>query len=140
MSAPLTTFAGGTNWKQVSCGGYHTAAIKTDGTLWIWGWNAEGQLGVNNNTTIGTPVSTFAGGTNWKQVACGRLYTAAIKTDGTLWVWGKNYEGQLGNNTMDTSNTPITTFVGGTNWKQVACGDAHTAAVFSGTTPDLPIS
>ena len=82
----LQTFAGGTNWKQVSGGnGFsnsHTAAIKTDGTLWTWGYNAFGQLGVNDTTTRTTPVTTSAGGTNWKQVACGGEYTTAV-TSGT---------------------------------------------------------
>ena len=128
---PVTTFAGGSNWKQIACGSYHTAAIKTDGTLWTWGSNGSGQLGDNTTTNRNTPVTTFVGGNNWKQVAGGSQHTAAIKTDGTLWVWGSNSRGQIGNNTFYTSNTrtPVTTFAGGTNWKQVVCGDNHTAAV-----------
>ena len=127
---PVTTFAGGTNWKQVSCGSNYTAAIKTDGTLWTWGANSFGQLGTNTTTRSNTPVTTFAGGTNWKQVSCGSNYTASIKTDGTLWVWGRNNSGQLGiNNTTSPICTPVTTFAGGTNWKQVACGGYSTAAI-----------
>jgi alpha-tubulin suppressor-like RCC1 family protein len=126
---PVTTFAGGTNWKQVSCGGFHTAAIKTDGTLWTWGFNFNGQLGNNTSTfSVITPVTTFSGGTNWKQVSCGG-HTAAIKTDGTLWTWGVNSSGQLGDNTTTQRLTPVTTFAGGTNWKQVSCGREHTAAI-----------
>jgi alpha-tubulin suppressor-like RCC1 family protein len=126
---PITTFAGGTNWKQVAGGYGHTAAIKTDGTLWTWGSNIDGQLGDNTAVNRSTPVTTFAGGTNWKQVACGSDYTAAIKTDGTLWTWGSNFAEQLGVNTTTKRNTPVTTFAGGTNWKQVDCGGAHTAAI-----------
>ena len=129
-STPVTTFAGGTNWKQVAGGGdSHTAAIKTDGTLWTWGWNLFGQLGDNTTTSRNTPVTTFAGGTNWKQISGGDLHTSAIKTDGTLWTWGRNLSGQLGDNTTTQRNTPVTTFVGGTNWKQVSGGDSHTAAI-----------
>ena len=131
-TTPVTTFAGGTNWKQVSCAYACMAAIKTDGTLWTWGRNSEGQLGINNTTTpICTPVTTFAGGTNWKQVSTsnGNSHTAAIKTDGTLWTWGRNNNGQLGDNTTITRTTPVTTFAGGTNWKQVSAGDGATAAV-----------
>jgi alpha-tubulin suppressor-like RCC1 family protein len=126
---PVTTFAGGTNWKQVSCGGYHTAAIKTDGTLWVWGRNNRGQLGKSGGGTASTPVTTFAGGNNWKQVASGYEHIAAIKTDGTLWTWGYNPGGQLGDNSITSKNTPVTTFAGGNNWKQVACGRRHTAAI-----------
>jgi alpha-tubulin suppressor-like RCC1 family protein len=132
ICTPITTFAGGNNWKQSSSGnsGGATAAIKTDGTLWIWGNISNGQLG-NNNATIAicTPVTTFAGGTNWKQVSCGNGHVAAIKTDGTLWTWGSNSSGELGtNNTIDRS-TPVTTFAGGTDWKQVSCGANHIAAI-----------
>jgi alpha-tubulin suppressor-like RCC1 family protein len=130
VSTPVTTFAGGTNWKQVSTGGYHTAAIKTDGTLWTWGLGTAGRLG--NGATAGsidTPITTFAGGTNWKQVSSGSSHTAAIKTDGTLWAWGRGNEGQLGDYTTLNRSTPVTTFTGGTNWKQVSCGVDHTAAI-----------
>jgi alpha-tubulin suppressor-like RCC1 family protein len=128
-STPVTTFAGGTNWKQVAGGEIHTAAIKTDGTLWTWGWNGYGALGNNAITFRSTPVTTFAGGTTWKQVTCGRRHTAAIKTDGTLWTWGYNLSGQLGDNTATQKITPVTTFAGGTNWKQVSGGNSHTAAI-----------
>ena len=130
ICTPVTTFAGGTNWKQVACGDNHTAAIKTDGTLWAWG--AGGSVvpvGNNLQFSIYTPVTTFAGGTNWKQVACAGSNTAAIKTDGTLWTWGSNSNGQLGDNTTVNRSTPVTTFAGGTNWKQVSGGTYHTAAI-----------
>jgi alpha-tubulin suppressor-like RCC1 family protein len=128
-STPVTTFSGGTNWKQVSAGNIFTAAIKTDGTLWTWGQGSFGKLGRNTTTNRSTPVTTFAGGTNWKQVACGNHHTVAIKTDGTLWTWGYNGYGGLGDNTTTQRNTPVTTFAGGTNWKQVSCGNFHTAAI-----------
>jgi alpha-tubulin suppressor-like RCC1 family protein len=129
VCTPITTFGGGTNWKQCSSGGYSTAAIKTDGTLWVWGAGSSGELG-NNVTTSGasnrcTPVTTFVGGTNWKQVSCGTQFMAAVKTDGTLWTWGNNAHGTLGINLLGTASnrcTPVTTFIGGTNWKQVSCG------------------
>ena len=128
-STPVTTFAGGTNWKQVSTGYRHCAAIKTDGTLWTWGYGTFGRLGTNTTTNKSTPVTTFAGGTNWKQVSSGREHCAAIKTDGTLWTWGRGSDGQLGDNTATIKSTPVTTFVGGTNWKQVSSGNAHTVAL-----------
>ena len=107
-------------------------------TLWGWGSNASGQLGNNNDFSRCTPVTTSAGGANWKQVAGGTNHTAAIKTDGTLWTWGQNY-GRLGDNTTTQRLTPVTAFAGGTNWKQVSCG-GHTLAVTSGTDPTYFIS
>ena len=128
-SSPIQTFAGGTNWKQVDCGGNHTGAIKTDGTLWMWGYNLYGQLGTQNTTNRSSPIQTFAGGTNWKQVGCGSYHTGAIKTDGTLWMWGNNLRGQLGTGNTFSYFSPLQTITGGTNWKQVACGDYHTGAI-----------
>jgi alpha-tubulin suppressor-like RCC1 family protein len=141
ISTPVTTFAGGNDWKQVSCGNQHTAAIKTDGTLWTWGIGSNGRLG--NTIVFGnrsTPVTTFAGGTNWKQVSCGGSHTAAIKTDGTLWTWGAGTNGQLGNAQITDKYTPVTTFAGGTNWKQVRAASTHTAAVTAGISPEYPLS
>jgi alpha-tubulin suppressor-like RCC1 family protein len=128
-SSPVTTAGGGTNWKQVAGGYFHTAAIKTDGTLWTWGYNSSGQLGDNTTVNKSRPVTTAGGGTNWKQVAGGSYHTAAIKTDGTLWTWGYNGYGQLGDGTNVNKSSPVTTAGGGTNWKQVSSGDYHTAAI-----------
>ena len=145
VSTPVTTFAGGTNWKQLSCGFEHTAAIKTDGTLWTWGFGNGGRLGNAVTTNVSTPVTTFAGGNNWKEVNCGRINTTAIKTNGTLWIWGPGVSGGgaaglLGNNSSTNASTPITTFAGGTNWKQVSGGGYYVAAVQAGTSADLPFS
>jgi alpha-tubulin suppressor-like RCC1 family protein len=120
----------------VSCNLNNTAAIKTDGTLWTWGDGSYGRLGNTQTTDRSTPITTFAGGTNWKQVACGYRHTAAIKTDGTLWTWGYENNGALGNNRIDpffpaSIVSPITTFAGGTDWKQVTCAYQHTAAIKS---------
>jgi len=121
-SSPVQTVSGGTNWKQVSAGGFHMSAIKTDGTLWTWGHNLYGQLGNNTITKKSSPIQTISGGTNWKQVGSSILNTAAIKTDGTLWTWGYNTQGQLGDNTTVDKSSPVQTVAGGTNWKMVACG------------------
>ena len=128
-STPVTTFAGGNDWKQVATGSNHTVAIKTDGTLWTWGQNGYAQLGNNNVTTSRSPITTFAGGTNWKSVESFGYFSVAIKTDGTLWTWGRNQFGGLGDNTTTNRSTPVTTFAGGTNWKQVATGNNHTVAI-----------
>jgi alpha-tubulin suppressor-like RCC1 family protein len=128
-SSPIQTVAGGTNWKLVTCGRYHTAAIKTDGTLWTWGDNSSGQLGDKDIIRKSSPIQTFSGGTNWKLVAAGGIHTAAIKTDGTLWTWGYNNFGGLGDGTIINRSSPVQTVSGGTNWKLVAAGQYHTAAI-----------
>ena len=129
-SNPIQTVTGGINWKQVSSGSTHTAAMKTDGTLWTWGFGTAGQLGNNAATSRSSPVQTVTFGTNWKSVACGFNHTAAIKTDGTLWAWGSN-SGNLGDNTNVDKSSPVQTITFGTNWKQVSAGENHMAAVKS---------
>jgi len=133
-STPGTTAGGGTNWKQVACGYGHTAAIKTDGTLWTWGKNNRGQLGDGTTTNRSSPNTTAGGGTNWKTITYGCAGNAtacmlAIKTDGTLWGWGNNNVGQLGTGDTSPRSSPVTTAVGGTNWKQVSTNFGSTAAI-----------
>jgi len=119
-SSPVQTVASGTNWSQVTCGAYSMAAVKTDGTLWAWGRNDQGQLGDNTLISRYSPVQTIAGGTNWKQASAGMFNTACIKTDGTLWMWGGNNSGSLGDNTRTARSSPVQTAAGGTNWRQVS--------------------
>ena len=128
-SSPVQTIAGGTNWRQVSCGQYSTSAIKADGSLWLWGYNAYGTLGDGTNVGKSSPVQTISQGNNWRQVSTGYRQTGAVKTDGTLWMWGYGVYGQLGDNTLVTKSSPVQTIAQGTNWKQVSCGAYTSAAI-----------
>ena len=67
-----------TNWAQVACGGFHTAAVKTDGSLWTCGYNGHGELGDGTTTPKSSPVQVGTL-TNWTQVACGYRHTAALR-------------------------------------------------------------
>ena len=122
LSRP-TTFAGGlsspvqigalTTWSKVVGQGYSCFAIKTDGTLWSWGLNTNGQLGQNDTVNRSSPVQVGAL-TTWLQTT-GSNECIAQKTDGTLWSWGLNTNGQLGQN--DTVNRSSPVQVGAaTNW------------------------
>ena len=129
QSSPVQTISGGTNWKSVFGGYEHTAAIKTDGTLWMWGNGNGGLLGTNSNISRSSPVQTISGGTNWKSVSLAGDHTGGVKTDGTLWLWGAGNNGRLGNNSTIIQSSPVQTISGGTNWRSVSVGDAHTAAI-----------
>jgi alpha-tubulin suppressor-like RCC1 family protein len=109
-------------------------AIKTDGTLWTWGRNNDGQLGDNTTTNRSSPVTTAGAGTTWCQVGAGYAHTMAIKTDGTLWTWGYNSCGQLGDNTTTPRSSPGITAGAGTIWCQTSAGSSHTAAIQSSFT------
>jgi alpha-tubulin suppressor-like RCC1 family protein len=128
-SSPVSVVGGFTDWCQVSAGRNFTAAVRTNGTLWAWGYNGRGQLGDGASTYRISPVSVIGGFTDWCQVSAGYAHTAALRTNGTLWAWGYNGRGQLGDNTITSTSSPVSVVGGFTNWSQVTAGACHTAAV-----------
>jgi len=94
--------------------------FKTDGTLWVWGTNVSGQLGLNNTTQYSSPVQVP--GTTWSTGAIGEQVCAgAIRTDGTLWMWGADSNGQLAQNNQTSYSSPKQ--VPGTTWSEIAGGE-----------------
>jgi alpha-tubulin suppressor-like RCC1 family protein len=83
----------GTGYASVAAGRYHSAGLKTDGTLWTWGANYTGQLGDGTTTPRSVPVQV---GTGYAFLAAGDGHIVAVKTDGTVWTWGDDLCGQLG--------------------------------------------
>lgn len=100
------------NWDSVSTAdsGGASAGMKTDGTLWTWGINSSGQLGLGFFSAFGSGVSspTQVGTlTNWAQSSMSYGNCHALKTDGTLWGWGNNSQGSVGDNTTTYRNSPV---------------------------------
>ena len=114
LAMPLT-YPGGSRprpvgtdtWLDFAAGNNHALAIKTDGTLWAWGRNHFGQLGLGHTDNVSTP--TQVGTANdWEKVyAAGNGTSLGVKTDGSIWVWGRNDYGQFGNGTTTQSNVPL---------------------------------
>jgi hypothetical protein len=121
-----------TNWNNVSCGssGYFAMATKTDGTLWLWGKNSYGQLGLGDTTTRYTPTQVGVL-TTWSKVSAATgnngFSSFAIKTDGTLWSWGANWQGNLG--LGDTTNRSSPCQVGSSTWLAVTAGGTNTGGI-----------
>lgn len=119
-----------TNWASITGITYKgVLATKTDGTLWAWGKNDVGNLGLGDTISRSSPVQVGSL-TNWKLVVCGAYHTLATKTDGTLWAWGQNYAGNLGLSTAtgDYRSSPVQ--VGTlTNWDTVAASMYHSMAI-----------
>jgi len=138
--------------RQVAVGGSHTMAIKTDGSLWAWGCNTNGQLGDGTGKSGVYDVSyersddkntpTRIGADTWSFVSTGDRNTFAIKTDGSLWAWGNNSNGQLGNGKYWTGYLPddgssgrfsageLTPIQIGTDtWSSVSSCSQHTVAI-----------
>lgn len=121
-----------TSWNKIYTGGdtnneSFSISIKTDGTLWGWGYNGNGQLGLGNTTNYSSPKQIGAL-TDWSSITAGIESVLGIKTNGTLWGWGRNQFGQLG--LGNTTNTSSPVQVGAlTNWSQVSNSSANTAAI-----------
>jgi alpha-tubulin suppressor-like RCC1 family protein len=109
----------GTTWTTSGAGDRYTMATKSDGTLWVWGYNLNGRLGLNNLTNYSSPVQIP--GTTWGtgpyQLAPLSTSGSAIKTDGTLWMWGRNNNGNLGINDATDYSSPKQ--VPGTTWRSI---------------------
>jgi hypothetical protein len=97
-----------TNWLNFSAGNYHSIASKSDGTLWSWGRNTSGQLGLGNSGsgTYKSSPAQIGALTTWLKVSAGGYFSTAIKTDGTLWSWGAGGTGQLGLNVVAYYSSP----------------------------------
>jgi alpha-tubulin suppressor-like RCC1 family protein len=114
----------GTNWAKISIQNGRTAhALKTDGTLWCWGFNNNGEIGNSSRVNISSPIQ-IGTNTDWYKIAPQYFGTGLFvsKTDGTLWSWGFNNVGQLGLNTITSRSSP--TQVGAENtWnKELSLG------------------
>ncbi len=117
----------GTGWHSVDAGYFHSCAIRDDQTMWCWGDNAFGQLGLG---TMGqddqrlTPVRVGAED-DWVHLALGDYHSCARRADNSIWCWGSNDYGQLGDNTSVTKAAPVA-ITSEKNWLDLASGNDHT--------------
>ena len=120
-----------TDWASVAAGYEATLAIKADGTLWSWGTNEYTLLGQGSSYGDWTEVlapTQIGSSSDWAAVSAGGSHVLALKADGTLWSWGQNPVGELGNGSTTSSWVP--TQVGTDNdWSSVAAGTNHSLAV-----------
>ncbi len=127
-----TRLGSDTQWQAAASGGTHALAVKTDGTVWSWGGNSYGQIG--DGTTgfsdfRSSPVQ-IGSDTHWQAVAAGNLHSVALKSDGTLWAWGSNFYGQLGDGSQTQRNSPVQVGTD-SDWLAIAAGGNHTLALKS---------
>ncbi|WP_159888523.1 RCC1 domain-containing protein [Paenibacillus puerhi] len=102
-----------TSIQDISSGQRHTVALEDDGSVWVWGDNSSGQLGTGDAINRSVPVGDvrYADGTvlssNFSSVAAGGRFTAALRNDGTVWMWGEGARGQLGHGTAELSRKAV---------------------------------
>jgi alpha-tubulin suppressor-like RCC1 family protein len=117
-----------TTWKTISAGGEHTCATRANGTLWCWGRNDQGQLGVGSiGASQNIPIQVGTN-TTWNSVSLGAYTTCATRTDGTLWCWGSNTSGQVGNGGLVSPQTSPVQIGTNTTWNRVSSGGSHACA------------
>ena len=124
LFSPLISPASGT---MVAAGDSHSVLLRTDGTLWTWGFNGDGELGDGAMVDRGVPAKIGASA-NWSFVGAGHWHSAGILSDGSLWTWGWNFYGQMGDGTTTGRSAPVR--VGSAAaWARVSGGDSHTLAL-----------
>ncbi|MBI4492930.1 MAG: IPT/TIG domain-containing protein, partial [Chloroflexi bacterium] len=112
----------------VSAGWQHSLALKNDGTVWAWGNNRFGQLGDGTSSTVRTTPVQVSGLSGVVAIAAGGYHSLALKNDGTVWAWGANWYGALGDGTATNRLTPVQV-PGLSGVMAVAAGSAHSLAL-----------
>ena len=94
---------------QVAAGNSHALALKSDGTVWAWGLNQDGQLGIGSTDPTGTPMQVhFPSGTELVRIAAGIVHSMAVDSNGNIWVWGNDQLGALGTGVANHNEpTPV---------------------------------
>ena len=117
VSVNMRGVLNGKNIVQVSAGFYHTIALSSDGSIFSWGYNYYGQLGDGTTTSRLSPVSVnmsgVLNGKNIIQVSTGTYHTIALSSDGSIFAWGFNENGELGDGTNTSRSSPASVKIGG---------------------------
>jgi alpha-tubulin suppressor-like RCC1 family protein len=109
-------------WAMVATGGKHSVALKSDGTIWTWGKNEEGELGDSSLVVKRESPGRLGALNSWKSISAqASSYTLAQKADGTLWGWGRNYAGCMGFGADIIKHRPFQ-IGSATDWENVKVG------------------
>jgi len=130
--AQVTGFSGRTV-VAISCGASHTLALTADGAVYAWGYNYDGQLGIGTTTASNRPAEVTAlSGQGVSALQAGTYHSLALTESGTVYAWGRNNEGQLGDGSQTNRLTPVA--VGGLSGRSVielSAGEVHTLALLA---------
>jgi len=118
---PTATYA------AIAAGGTHSLGVRKDGSLWAWGDNTQGQLGTGGGPSTSSVPIQVGTLTTWKAMAAGTDYSLAVQTDATLWEFGSNSSGQLGDGTMTGRVTPVPVIGTPGGWALLSAHPSQTA-------------
>jgi alpha-tubulin suppressor-like RCC1 family protein len=121
-SSPVAIVGNITNWSQVSGGSRFCTGLTATGIAYAWGQNIYGRLGDNTTSGRSSPVTVVGGITNWQQLSSAPAgeHSMGLTINGTLYTWGRNLEGVLGNNTTNNTSSPVTVVGGITSWAAIS--------------------
>jgi alpha-tubulin suppressor-like RCC1 family protein len=126
-SVPTEVGGASAKWAALGVGSDHACATRVDDSLWCWGLNDYGRLGVGDDEDRLVPTQV-GGQTNWQSVSPGGAHTCGVRTDDTLWCWGADFDGQLGDGTFVSERKTPTQVGSQSVWRQVNTGSLHTCA------------
>lgn len=111
------------DWKDIELSTTHTIALKADGSIWAWGSNVGASLGIGNqsNYYCNTP-QRVGNENNWKSISSSASATLAIKSDGSLWGWGPNFNGVIGDGKVNFNHYEPVRIGTENDWKKVSVG------------------
>jgi len=119
------------NVSAIAAGIYHSLALKQNGSVWSWGYNYYGQLGNGNFIYRQNHPVAVSNLINVSAIAAGGFHSLALKQNGSVWSWGYNYHGQLGNGNFATQNHPVAVS-NLINVSAIAAGGYHSLALKQG--------
>ncbi len=125
---------GAADWTAVAAGGFHACGLKSDGTLWCWGMNESGELGLGDaaDRAAPAPVSCVGGAcaSGWTGLGAGSFHTCGIRGAGELWCWGGGLNGQLGVGAGTSEDSAVPQKVlSDARWRAVTGGASHTCGL-----------
>lgn len=130
LSTPAQLVQSAGTWTSIATGVFHSCGTQQDGSLWCWGENGSGQLATSLVSVAAEPRQVELADADMANVASGATaqHSCALSAQGSLWCWGGNFFGQVGNDSSDSPASP--TQIGDANeWRQVSVGSLHTCGI-----------
>lgn len=127
--SPIQEVSLSTDWVKVSAGRVHSVAIKSDGSVWSWGRNSNGEIGDGSQTNRSSPVREICSANDWCFVTAGYSNTSMIKTNGTMWGMGRDRYGELGINCCNVVIRSPVQEVSLSTWCSAAQGSWYRLAI-----------
>jgi alpha-tubulin suppressor-like RCC1 family protein len=125
-NTPVLVSAG---WAKLSRTWWYSSALQTNGTLWSWGSNGFGTLGDGTTIYRSSPVQEVTQNSDWSYLCGGCIHNAVIKNNNTLWSWGFNRSGTLGDGTTTDRSSPVQESTQSSDWEIVSGGWLYTVAL-----------